>query len=591
MKIPRVLAVLFLLPVALLAGDPTFDTWVDDFSAEWMRADPMAATEAQYFSGAEQDALDRRLTPYSAAARAAQVACARAGLKRIAGFDRRQLDAIQRVSADMLAWQLDTVVRRDAFTDQVFVFNQFDGVQRELVDGLSQTHPIRNRRDIENYLARLGQVAGYMDGARAQAQDRGARGFLPPKFILTATLAQFDRFLEGGAEKNILVTSLDERAGLLKELPAADRAAFVATATGIVRDAVLPAFAQVHALLNSQLATATEDAGLWRLPGGREAYVTALRHYTTTDLSPEKIHEIGLAEVARIEAKMEGLFVSLGYKEGSIKERYDRLNQDLQPPADPDPRPALLARHEEILADAVQRSESLFDLRPAAPCVVRRIPPFSESNSANHYTTPAKDGTRPGTFWANLAGPVYRIPYMRTLTYHEGIPGHHFQIALQQEQAELPRFRRDRIFGFISAHGEGWALYSEQLAAENNWYEGDPVGLIGQLEAELFRARRLVVDTGLHTMKWTRQQAIDYGILPREVDRYVAAPGQACSYKIGMIRILELREKARQALGDRFVLKEFHNAVLRAGTVPLAVLETVIDDHIAARQGRHVARY
>ncbi len=585
MKLAHALILALLLPTVLLAGDRSFDTWVDEFSAEWMRADPMAATEAQYFSGAEQDALDRQLTPYSVAARAAQAARAQAGLKRLAGFDRSGLDATQRVSADMLRWQLETTVRNLSFSDQVFVFNQFSGVQRELVDFLSQTHPIRNRRDIENYLARLGLVAGHMNEARTQAKDRGDRGFLPPKFILTTTLAQIDRFLEGGAEKNILVTSLDERAGQLKELPAAERAAFVASAAGIVRDAVLPAFAQVRALLNAQLAVATDDAGLWRLPGGREAYAAGLQHYTTTSLTPEEIHKLGLSEVARIEAKMDGLFVSLGYKEGSIKERYDRLNQDLQPPATPDPRPALIARHEEILADAVKRSESLFDLRPAAPCVVKRIPPFSESSSANHYTTPAKDGTRPGIFWANLAGPVYRMPYMRTLTYHEGIPGHHFQIALQQELTELPRFRRDRIFGFISAHGEGWALYAEQLAAENNWYEGDTVGLIGQLEAELFRARRLVVDTGLHTMKWTRQQAIDYGMLPREVDRYVAAPGQACSYKIGMIRILELRERARRELGDRFNLKEFHNAVLRAGTVPLAVLETVVDDHIAASRG------
>ncbi len=583
MRLPRLLAVFLLSAVTALAGDPAFDAWVDEFSADWMRADPMAATEAQYFSGAEQDALDRQLTPNSPAARADQVARAQAGLKRLAGFDRAQLDATQRVSADMLAWQLETVIRNARYSDQAFVFNQFSGTQRELVDFLGQTHPIRNRRDIGNYLARLELAAGYLDEARAQAKDRGDRGFLPPKFILTATLDQIDRFLEGGAEKNILVTSLDERAGQLKELPAAERAAFVASATRIVRESVLPAFTRIRSLLAAQLPAATDDAGLWRLPGGREAYLAGLRHYTTTDLTPEQIHALGLAEVARIEAKMDGLFVSLGYKEGSIKERYDRLNQDLQPPAAPDPRPALLARHEEILADAVKRSESLFDLRPTAPCVVRRIPPFSESNSANHYTTPAKDGTRPGIFWANLAGPVYRIPYMRTLTYHEGIPGHHFQIALQQELTELPRFRRDRIFGFISAHGEGWALYAEQLAAENNWYEGDPVGQIGQLEAELFRARRLVVDTGLHTMKWTRQQAIDYGMLPREVDRYVAAPGQACSYKIGMIKILELREKARQALGDRFDLKAFHNAVLRAGTVPLAVLETVVDDHIAAR--------
>ena len=169
---------------------------------------------------------------------------------------------------------------------------------------------------------------------------------------------------------------------------------------------------------------------------------------------------------------------------------------------------------------------------------------------------------------------------MRTLVYHEAVPGHHFQIALQNEMTDLPRFRRDRVFGFISAHGEGWALYAEQLAAESGWYEGDLKGRLGQLDAELFRARRLVVDTGIHSQRWTRQQAIDYGIKPSEVERYVVWPGQACAYKIGMLKILELRKNAWKTLGDKFSLKEFHNAVLRAGTVPLSVLDQVVEDYI-----------
>jgi uncharacterized protein (DUF885 family) len=201
--------------------------------------------------------------------------------------------------------------------------------------------------------------------------------------------------------------------------------------------------------------------------------------------------------------------------------------------------------------------------------------------AAAHYNGPARDGTRPGVFWVPLPGSPYRIVSMRSLTYHEAIPGHHFQVALQQEMASLPRFRQDRIFGGATAHSEGWALYAEHLAAESGWYEGDIVGHLGQLDDELFRARRLVVDTGLHAMKWTRQQAIDYGIKATEVERYVVNAGQACAYKIGMLKILELRARARQALGDRFSLKEFHNTVLRAGNMPLAVLEQVIDDWIA----------
>lgn len=213
---------------------------------------------------------------------------------------------------------------------------------------------------------------------------------------------------------------------------------------------------------------------------------------------------------------------------------------------------------------------------------MRRVPPFTEKTAAAHYTAPARDGTQPGVFWAPLPGPRFKMLNMRTLTYHEAIPGHHFQIALIQELPDLPRFRQDRIFGGNSANAEGWALYAEQLAVEHGWYEGDIPGRLGQLEAELFRAKRLVVDTGLHALRWTRQQAIEYGVPAHEVERYVVIPGQACAYKIGQLKMLELRARARRELGDRFDLRQFHNTVLRAGVVPLSVLESVVDDWIAA---------
>jgi len=242
----------------------------------------------------------------------------------------------------------------------------------------------------------------------------------------------------------------------------------------------------------------------------------------------------------------------------------------------------LLQRYRDILADAERRAADAFDLRPKAPVVVRREPPFTEKNAAAHYVDPAPDGSRPGTFWAPLPGPTYDILEMRTTLYHEAVPGHHFQIALQRENDRLPLFRRKEVFGFISAHGEGWALYAERLAVELGWYENDVRGRLGQLSDELLRARRLVVDTGLHAKHWTRQEAIDYGIPPSEVERYVVWPGQACSYKIGQLRILALRDKAKHALGDRFSLKHFHNVVLRTGNVPLDVLEHTIDRWIAA---------
>src|SRR6478736_1042057 len=563
------------------AADVSFDQWVDALTADWVRADPATATAAQYFSGAEQDALDRQLTPITQEYRAARVAAAKQGLAELAKFDPAKFTASQHISADMLRWQLDMIVQAEPFSDYRYVFQQFSGLQVGLVNFLSQTHPIRNKRDIENYLARLELVAAQMDEGTAQAQDRASRGFVPPKAILVSTIAQFDRFLAGPAQANVLVSSLNERAAKLKEVSPEERAAFVATATKTVATTIIPAFQRAEALLQAQLPTAGEAVGIGRFPGGDQAYAQALRESTTTNYTPAEIHAIGLKEVERIEKEMDGYLRQLGYMEGTIKQRMDQLGAKLQPPAEPDPRPALLARYEEILHDAEKRSESLFELRPKAPCVVKREPLFTEKTAAAHYTAPAKDGSRPGIFWAPLPGPTFRTASMKTLVYHEAIPGHHFQIALQGEMTDLPRFRRDRIFGFISAHGEGWALYAESLAAEAGWYEGDIAGHLGQLNDELFRARRLVVDTGIHAMGWSRQQALDYG-LPvdnpvAEVERYIVWPGQACSYKMGMLKILALRTKAQLALGPKFEMKEFHNTVLRAGSLPLMVLEHVVD--------------
>lgn len=590
MKIKRLLAAVGLLLGAALsapaAPNPAFDQWADAFAADWVRADPATATATQYFSGAEQDALDRQLPPNTKAYRAARVAKAKEGLAALAGFDPQSLDAGQRISADMLAWQLDMIVQAEPFNDYRYVFQQFSGLQVNLVNFLSQTHPIRNKRDIENYLARLDLVAAQMDEGIAQARDKATRGFVPPKSILVSTIAQFDRFLAGTPRANVLVSSLDERAAKLKDVSAEERAAFVAAAEKTVAAAVIPSFQRAQALLQAQLPAAGEAVGIGRFPGGDQAYAQALRQLTTTDYTPAEIHAIGLKEVERIEKEMDGYLRQLGYTAGSIRERMEQLDAKLQPPDEPDPRPALLARYEEILRDAVKRSESLFDLRPKAPCVVKREPIFTEKTAAAHYTPPARDGSRPGIFWAPLPGPKFRTSGMKTLVYHEAIPGHHFQVALQAEMTDLPRFRRDRVFGFISAHGEGWALYAESLAAEAGWYEGDIAGHLGQLNDELFRARRLVVDTGMHAMGWSREQALAYG-LPvdnpvAEVERYIVWPGQACSYKMGMLKILALRAKAQAALGPKFEMKDFHNTVLRAGTVPLTVLEHVVDNWIAS---------
>ena len=593
MKYPiRRLALLLLACALGRAATPSFDAWADSFSAEWARLSPSFATRAQYFSGADQDAIDRQLTligewgdAYGRKAISLRAALARRGLAELKAYPRTGLNPQQRTSAALLEWTFQNLVDGAAFLLHDPVFNQFSGLQLEFVNFLTQTHPVRNTRDVENYLARLGLIAPLLDEGIVDARAAAQEGLLPPRFIVQRMIEQLDGFLMHPPKDSVFVGSLNSRIGLLgTAVSAEERAAFVAAAEKIAAESVIPAFARVRALLAAQLPRTTDDAGVWRLPRGGERYRQSLATYTTTLLDAEEIHAIGLREVGRLEGEMDKILRELGYKDGTVNARYAQLDLALQPPAEPDPRPAILAENEKWVRDAERRAASLFDLLPKAPVVVKREPPFSERTAAAHYADPAPDGSKPGVYWLPLPGPIFGMLRTRSLCYNEAVPGHHFQLALQQEMQDLPRFRRRGVFGFISAYGEGWALYAERLADEHGWYAGDPHGRLGYLNSMLFRARRLVVDTGLHVKKWTRQQAIDYGISAREVERYVVWPGQACSYMIGQLRIVELREQSRAALGNRFSIQQFHNVVLKAGNVPLDVLAQLVEAWVTERK-------
>jgi uncharacterized protein (DUF885 family) len=337
--------------------------------------------------------------------------------------------------------------------------------------------------------------------------------------------------------------------------------------------------------LQEQLPRSTPDAGLWRLKGGDEAYAYFLKRFTTTNLNAEEIHELGLQQVAAIEGEMDTLLKQLGRGEGSVKDRVAKLKLDLQypNPTSEASREQIMKDFNAIIVDAAKRSESLFDLRPKSPVMAQPFPSFREANAAANYNSPSADGSRGGIVQFPRRIENMTEFSLRSLAYHEAIPGHHFQIALQVEDQSLPRFMQLRAFGGISANSEGWALYAERLAAESGWYEGDLEGHIGQLDSALFRARRLVVDTGLHAKRWTRQQGIDFGIEASEVERYVVYPGQACSYMVGQLKYVELREKAKAALGPKFSLREYHNVVLQTGSVPLSILERQVDAYIASK--------
>ena len=562
--------------------DPGFDTWAEAFAADWVRQSAEWATSTQYFSGEEQQALDRQLTPRTAAQRQQNRALAVAGLAGLQGFVVRQLSPEQQTDAATLQWALQRVLDSEPFEDHWFVFNQMNGVQVNLVSFLTETHPLRRPADVASYLDRLAQVAQRLDQSSARATAAAAKGLLPPRFILERAHSQVQALLKPAPAENVFVEALARRSARIEGLASADREQAVARATALVSDQIQPALWRVLALLNSLHSRTNDDAGLWRLPGGAAAYAQALAAHTTTDLAADAIHAIGLREVARIEAQMDRALRALGRSEGSVQQRMHSLRVELQPPAEPDPRPVLLQRYAAQIEDNRRRSQALFNLQPQAPVEVRREPALTERTASAHYSPPAADGSRPGIFWAPLPGPIFDIPKMRTLTVHEAVPGHHFQLALQQEQKSLPRWRQRRIFGGGSAHSEGWALYAERLALDHAWYDGDPHALLGALEAQLFRARRLVVDTGLHAKRWTRQQAIDYGIAAHEVERYVVNPGQACAYMIGMLHILALRDEAQARMGTRFDLKAFHDLVLQTGSVPLAVLSQVLRRWMAA---------
>jgi uncharacterized protein (DUF885 family) len=572
----------------LRAQARTIDEFFADFTAEWVRGNPNLTTSARYFTGPDQERLERELTPETDAYRRARINLARRGLAELRTFDRAMLRDAERLSADVMEWQLDTLVREEPYLDYTFPLEQMNGLNVRVIETLTVRHPLLTEKDAENYLAALALVDDRMAEAIAESQRIAAKGFLPPRFILTATIAQMENFANPSPGENPFVTIFADKMSAVKSISEARREVFRTQAEKIVEAQVYPAWRKAIAILREQLPSATDDAGLWRLKGGDQAYAYFLHRYTTTNLTADRIHEIGLQQVARIEQEMDTLLRRLGRTDGSVKDRIARLNLDL---AYPDPtsersRAQIMTDIDGIIRDAERRSALLFDIRPTSPVVAQPFPTFREANAAANYNSPAPDGSRPGTFqYPRRVERMTRFG-LRSVVYHETVPGHHFQIALQVENKGLPRFRQIGAFGGISALTEGWGLYAERLAAESGWYGDDLEGRLGQLDFELWRAKRLVVDTGLHAKHWTRQQAIDYGIEASEVERYTVYPGQACSYMIGELKILELRDKAQTALGAKFSMREFHNAVLRAGTVPLDLLERQIDAYIrAAKSG------
>lgn len=514
-----------------------------------------------------------------------------AQLRMLRSYDVASQTADQRLSTTVLDWFIDDQVRGRPFMYHRYPVTQLFGEHTELVDFMVQQHRVESAFSAKRYIARLSMIGAHMDQLLASLKTREERKLVPPRWSVDEVVAQIEGLLKPEPAKHILVTSFEERLGKIKDMPAAERADLVAQATRAVSEQFYPAYRRLLEYERGLATRARTTDGVWDLPDGTAYYAWKLRHETTTELAPERVHELGLAEVARLTAEIEPILAAHNAPGATLGARIQALAHD---PAyafsnDAAGREKILAGYRALLDAMWDKLPTAFATLPAQKPEVKAVPDFKAENAPGAYYQPqALDGGRPGVFFANLRHPDETARWtMPTLAYHEGLPGHHLQTAIAIELKHVPTFRRVLPF---TAYMEGWALYAERLAKEMG-FETDDLDNLGRLQAEMFRAVRLVVDTGIHAKRWTREQAIAYmtdhtgmgtNEVRAEIERYIVDPGQACAYKVGMLKILDLRERARAALGPKFDLKAFHSVVLGAGAMPLDVLETRVDDWVKA---------
>ena len=507
-------------------------------------------------------------------------------------FDIDRLDAQSRLSFRLFEVDIEDQLATAAVAQKDYVFSHMSGPHTGLPSFMINYGRVRSVSEAESYIARLRLSQTYLAQAQARAEAQFDAGVSMPKFVYAKvseasrnviTGAPFDEgpdsplWADIKSKINKLETTDDKKDALLNE----------------AKDALLtyvqPAYISLLSMFDQHADKAKADDGAWKLPSGEDYYNVRLKHYTTTGLTADEIHEIGLKEVARIQDEMRDIMKRVGF-DGTLKAFFTFLRTDpkFTFPNTDEGRAAYMAEATAIIDDMRGRLDSLFITKPRANMVVKRVEPFREATAFGaFYNSPALDGSRPGTYYINLKDVKDQPKFlMQALAYHEGIPGHHMQIAIAQELEGLPKFR---TLGGHTAFTEGWALYSEALPKEIGLYT-DPYKEFGQLGMEIFRAARLVVDTGIHSKKWDREKAVQYyldnipnpeGDVRAEIDRYIVWPGQATAYMIGKLKIEELRAKAEAELGERFDIRQFHDTIIANGSVPLNILEELVDDYIA----------
>ncbi|MGX5914800.1 DUF885 domain-containing protein [Aliidiomarina sp. Khilg15.8] len=519
----------------------------------------------------------------------------KAQLERVMALDESKLDEQTKISWMLMKQQLENDIDDFKWRHHNYPVNQMFGMHSSVASLLINQHGISEVSDAEDYIARLNALPQLFAQLEENLNIRAEKGIIAPKFVYPYVINDSENIITGApfddGEPSALWEDFSKKVEGL-DIDDSQREELMAAAEKAMLESVQPAFESLITAVEGIAEQATTEDGAWKFPDGEAFYNNALKRTTTTDLTADEIHEIGLSEVERIHNEMRVIMEEVGF-EGSLQDFFVHMrnNEDFIYPATDEGRQRYMDEATAYIDNMRGRLDELFINKPKADLIVKAVEPFREKSAGKaFYQQPSMDGSRPGTYYANLydmaSMPTYQ---MEALAYHEGIPGHHMQIAIQQELEGIPKFRR---FGRYTAYSEGWGLYTEFLPKEIGLYE-DPYSDFGRLAMELWRAVRLVVDTGIHDKKWTREEGIEFYVTNtpnaradavKMVERHVVMPSQATAYKIGMIKILELREKAKTELGDDFDIREFHDVVLGSGPVPLNVLEQFVDDYISEKK-------
>ena len=513
-------------------------------------------------------------------------------------FDPKALSPDRALSYRMMEEQLEDEIAGYKWRDHGYSFNQMFGPHSGIPAFLINQHIVTTEEHAVAYIERIKTIPGYLDEIVKRTDKRAEMGIQPPAFVYALLQSDVSNLLKGApfddGPDHSLLADFKTKVGKLK-ISQDRKDDLIAEAEAALLASFEPSYLALQDSLAAQAKTATTDDGVWKLPEGGDFYKHRLKQMTTTDMSADEIHNLGLSETARIHDEMRTIMKKVGF-EGTLQEFFVYMREDPEGkftyPNTPEGKQQYLDEAVRLIDVMETRLDDVFITKPKASMIVKAVEPFREKTAGKaFYSRPAPDGSAPGTYYANLYDtndmPIYQ---MEALAYHEGIPGHHMQIAIAQELEGVPKFRK---FGGYTAYSEGWGLYSEFLPKEMGFYQ-DPYSDFGRLAMELWRAGRLVVDTGLHDKKWSREQAIDWLVentpnpkndIDKAIERYIVMPGQATAYKIGMNKIVELREDAKSELGDNFDIREFHDVVLASGPVPLNILQERVEAWVETKKG------